>query len=320
MSEKGAVQSSSSFFLGFDGGGTKTDCVLTDSSGQILARSLSGPSNPLRAGYMKAWFVLGEAADVVLSHEKITVAEISGICAGLGGAGRPGVARRVASFLKRSYPNAQIRVTSDMEIALAAAFDDGDGIILLAGTGSAAFGRDATGRNARAGGRGPWFSDEGSSFDIGRNAFRAITLADEHRGPATALSDRILAWHQTRDWDSLLEFIAKSPDGVFPATFPLVAELADAGDEVSRDILRLATVSLAELANCVARELDFAGRELRIAKVGGMYGRSQYFDQCVQAEVRKALPHARLVTLALSPAAAAARIAIRIARAKGHAA
>jgi N-acetylglucosamine kinase-like BadF-type ATPase len=107
-----------SYFLGFDGGGTKTECVLADGEGEILARAFAGPSNPLRAGYNRAWFALSDAADVVLSRQKIRASDIRGICAGLGGAGRPGVARRVTTFFEGGYTNARVRVTTDLEIAL----------------------------------------------------------------------------------------------------------------------------------------------------------------------------------------------------------
>src|SRR3984957_7669975 len=156
------------YFLGFDGGGTKTECVLADSEGRIIANSRGGPSNPVRAGYTRAWFSLSEAADSVLKQEKITSRHIRGICAGLGGAGRSGVARRVKTFFERGYPNAQVHVTTDLELALEAAFGASEGIILLIGTGSAAFGRDANGKTARAGGRGPGVSDEGGALGIGR--------------------------------------------------------------------------------------------------------------------------------------------------------
>src|SRR5271170_7357961 len=204
-----------SYFLGFDGGGTKTDCVLADAQGHVVARATGGPSNPVRTGYTRAWFSLSDAADSVLKQGKITSGHIRGICAGLGGAGRSGVVRRVTTFFERSYPNARVRVTTDLEIALEAAFGAAEGIILLAGTGSAAFGRDAHGRTARAGGRGPWISDEGSTFDIGRRAVQAVALAEEHRGPATALSSRIFEFHQSRNWDQLGEQITKNADSVF---------------------------------------------------------------------------------------------------------
>jgi len=312
--------SEAAYFLGFDGGGTKTDCVLTDANGRILARAVAGPSNPLRSGYTKAWFSLSEAADVVLCHQKIRAENIRAICAGLGGAGRSDVVRRAVTFFERGFPDAEVHVTSDLEIALEAAFGTGEGIILLGGTGSAALARDANGRTARAGGRGPWFSDEGSAFDIGRRAMAAIVLADEHRGPATALSGRILKAHEAHDWKMLMDLVTKNPDSVFPKNFPLVAELAEAGDAVSRELLADAATALAGLAGAVAKEIGATKREMPLAKVGGIFGRSPYFDSLIDAELQKTVPRHRLVIPAISPAEAAARMAIRLTTAKGNAA
>src|SRR5271166_386701 len=114
--------SDTSYFLGFDGGGTKTECVLTNGEGEILVRTTAGPSNPLRTGYIRAWFSLSEADDSVLARQKIKAGDIQGVCAGLGGAGRAGVAKRITTFFDRSFPNAHVRVTTDLEIALEAAF------------------------------------------------------------------------------------------------------------------------------------------------------------------------------------------------------
>ncbi len=309
-----------SYFLGFDGGGTKTECVLADAAGKILTRVTAGPSNPLRSGYTRAWFSLSEAADAVLGRAKIKATDIRGICAGLGGAGRPGVARRVNTFFENGYPNARVRVTTDLEIALEAAFGAGEGIILLAGTGSASLGRAADGRTIRVGGRGPWISDEGSAFDIGRRAVKAVTLADEHRGPATALSKRLYATHHARDWDALAEHIAKNADDVFPKTFPLVAELADQNDPVSCQILGDAASALASLAESVVAQLEWLDRDVPLAKVGGVYGRSKYFDACIDRELAKSIPRVRMVPLETSPAEAAVRMAMRASGAKGNAA
>jgi glucosamine kinase len=312
--------SAATYILGFDGGGTKTECLLADSDGHVLARATTGPSNPVRAGYMRAWFALGESADSVMARQKISADRIGGVCAGLGGAGRPGVVRRVTSYFERSFPMAQVRVTSDLEIALEAAFAGGEGILLLAGTGSAAYGRDANGRTARAGGRGPWFSDEGSAFDIGREAVRAVSLADEHRGPETALTRKIISPHHWRDWTLLLEAVAKNSDDVFPKIFPFVAQLSDKGDAVSQKILANAAVSLAGLALAVAADLGWRERPCLIAKAGGVYGHSKFFEAAIEAEVARVLPEGRLVSLESSPAEAAVRMAVRDVRAKGNAA
>jgi glucosamine kinase len=308
------------YVLGFDGGGTKTECLLANAQGEILSRALAGPSNPLRTGYTRAWFSLSEAADAVLSRMKLKAGDISAVCAGIGGAGRPGVAKRLNTFFERSFPNASVRVTTDLEIAFEAAFGTGEGILLLAGTGSAAFGRDANGRTARAGGRGPWFSDEGSAFDIGRRAFAAISRAEEHRAPETALTKRIFSWHQTQNWESLYDRITKNADDVFPQTFPLVGQLADKEDAVARDILASAAQSLGELAATVAREMGWQDRDISIAKAGGVHGRSKFFDKAIDAELQRVLPKASLTAIKLSPAEAAVKMAIRGSVAKGNAA
>src|SRR5271155_1973423 len=87
------------YYLGFDGGGTKTDCYLVDEAGTVLHRATAGPSNPLRAGYAKAWFTLSDAADFVLEKQKLKADDIRGICAGIGGAGRETGSRRIATLL-----------------------------------------------------------------------------------------------------------------------------------------------------------------------------------------------------------------------------
>ena len=246
--------------------------------------------------------------------------DISGVCAGLGGAGRPGGGESRHDIFRAQLSECAVRVTTDLEIGLDAAFGAGEGILLLAGTGSAAFGRDSSGRVARAGGRGPWFSDEGSAFDIGRAAVRAVALSEEHRGPATALSKKILSWNDSGNWDVLLDQIAKNADDVFPKIFPLVAQTADRDDAVAREILSAAASSLAELARSVASDLGWLEREIPIAKLGGIYGRSKFFDAEIDSALAKSLPRAHAMLVETSPAEAAARVAIRLVAAKGNAA
>lgn len=319
MTERDSMPATA-YFLGFDGGGTKTECVIADGDGRILGRATAGPSNPLRTGYSRAWFSLSDAADILLARQKITSNDIRGVCAGVGGAGRASVVHRLTSFLQRSFPRAEVEVTTDLEIAFEAAFESRHGIILIAGTGSGALGRDSTGRRERVGGKGPWFSDEGSAFDIGREAVRAVALADEQRGPETALTKKIISPHHWRDWTILLEAVSKNADDVFPKIFPFVAQLADKGDAVSQRILTSAAASLAGLAQAVAKELGWTDRTFDIAKSGGVYGHSKFFDAAIEAETIKLIPRARLIGVDVSPAEAAVRMAVRQVRAKGNAA
>jgi N-acetylglucosamine kinase len=318
MSEE-KIASNGQYFLGLDGGGTKTDCVLVDASGATLARSTAGPSNPIRAGYAKAWFTLSDAADVVLEHQHIKACDIRGIYAGIGGAGRDAVAKRIANFLENSFPEAAVTVTTDLAVTLQAAVGDGEGLVLIIGTGSAAYGRDARGQTARAGGRGPWFSDEGSAFDIGRRALAAVVRAEENRGQDTALSGRVLKWLGCSEWNRVLDWVVKNPDDVFPRVFPLVAELGDKGDPVCEAILTNAAESLTELAASALSRLKFHDREIPIAKAGGTVGRSKFLDAAIDEGLNRVAPRARLIPLAMKPAEAAAQLAIRSGRHKAHA-
>ncbi|MGH9745474.1 MAG: N-acetylglucosamine kinase [Candidatus Acidiferrales bacterium] len=311
--------SDAAYFLGLDGGGTKTDCVLVDTAGKTLARSTAGPSNPIRAGYAKAWFTLSDAADVVLEHHHIKAGDIRGIYAGIGGAGRDVVARRIATFLENAFPAAAVTVTTDLAITLQAAVSDGEGIVLVIGTGSAAYGRSAGGETARAGGRGPWFSDEGSAFDIGRRALAAVVRAEEQRGPETALSDRVLKWLGCAEWNRVLDWVVKNPDDVFPRIFPLVGELGDKGDPVCQAILLNAAEALSELVTSVVSRLKMTDREISIAKAGGTVGRSKFFDAAIDEGLTRVAPRARLIPLEMKPAEAAAQLAIRLGRRKAHA-
>jgi N-acetylglucosamine kinase-like BadF-type ATPase len=210
-------------------------------------------------------------------------------------------------------------VTTDLAITLNAAVGEGEGIILVVGTGSAAYGRDAQGHTARAGGRGPWFSDEGSAFDIGRRALAAVVRAEENRGPQTALSAKMLKWLGCNDWSRVLDWVVKTPDDVFPRIFPLVAELGDKGDALSCEILSTAAASLGDLAVSVIEKLGMQDHEISIAKAGGANGRSKFFDAEIDARLHELAPSARVVPLQMKPAEAAAKMAIGLGKRKAHA-
>ena len=88
------------FVLGFDGGGTKTDCLLMDESGAILARSQAGPSNPLRVGFGAAISSIREAARAAISQAKLPgESTAAALCAGLAGAGPPESAEKIRALL-----------------------------------------------------------------------------------------------------------------------------------------------------------------------------------------------------------------------------
>lgn len=307
-------------FLGFDAGGTKTTCVALDVAGHFLAEATGGPANPLRVGFAKASFALEDTALRALREARQETESVRAVCAGVAGAGRPRIARRLVSYLSHAFPQATVRVITDIEIALEAALGQDDlnsrkraGIVIVAGTGSAVCGRNSAGKTARAGGWGPWIGDQGSAYDIGRRAVEAALRARDHLGPPTTLGEKILRAEEvdaeTQDWDTLLERIAKRPDAVFPKLFPVVVETAAGGDAIAQQILTGAARSLASLAKAVIDSLGLADQSFTVSKSGGVFGHSAHLDAALDQELARIAPNAHLDSLRISPARAAAELA-----------
>jgi N-acetylglucosamine kinase-like BadF-type ATPase len=244
------------YYLGIDGGGTKTRCVLGDDT-VVLATAMSGGSNLVRLGEARASEALQSAIRQVCTTANIVPDQIRAICVGAAGAARPEIATRIRSIVdevvSETVPT-KIEVVGDTVIALEAAFGGGPGVIVIAGTGSIAYGRDAAGNTARAGGWGFAVSDEGSGHWIGRRAISDI-LSARDQGRKTALTDMVLQAWQLDTIDELVQQANSTPPPDFPRLLRVVLRAADENDSIARDLLSDAAVKLAELAATVVCRL-----------------------------------------------------------------
>jgi N-acetylglucosamine kinase-like BadF-type ATPase len=307
-----------SYYLGFDGGGTKTHCVLIDESGNIVSEGRGGPANPLRCGYDVAFASLREAAAAALVSAKLQPADISAVHAGLAGAGRRSVVRRMMVFLAQEFSSALAQVSTDCEIALEAAAGSGPGVVLIAGTGSIAFGRNAAGETARAGGYGPWIGDEGSAFEIGRRAVSAVARVRDMDAPSSVLPEMISAALDSSDWDELLVRIMKEPEEIFPKLFPVVAAAANADDSTAKEIMFASAIGLGNLAMVVIRRLGMKGEMFPLVKCGGVFGQCQMLDALLDSVLASGALRAKISRLEISPALGAARMAARLTESSSH--
>src|SRR5262249_46334635 len=121
--------------LGLDGGGTKTDCVVAAESGEIRGRGQGGPSNPFRIGFGAALASIRDAASAALKDVQTSSADVAAVCAGLGGVGQAADAEKMRALLSAEFPDAAIRICTDLDLLLAGA-PVGPAMVLLAGTGS----------------------------------------------------------------------------------------------------------------------------------------------------------------------------------------
>jgi N-acetylglucosamine kinase-like BadF-type ATPase len=305
------------FYLGIDGGGTKTQATLIDETGRLVAESVGKASNPLRSSFAHAFTAIDDAAARALATAGIEATDVRGVSAGLAGAGQARVAKRVTAFLKTRFREAGIETLTDLEIALEAISPEGAAVVVAAGTGSAAFGRDGAGRTARAGGWGAWFSDEGSAFDIGRGALAALARAHDAGAPPGAFEKAVAASLGADDWEDVVDQVLRRPLVRLPAIFPVVAGAADSGDEAARTVLDQAAENLARLASTVIRRLELEGKDFALGRAGGIFGRSTYFDRQIEERLVKIAAGARLTSAKFSPAMAAAQRALRRSGAEG---
>jgi N-acetylglucosamine kinase-like BadF-type ATPase len=183
-------------------------------------------------------------------------------------------------------------------------------IVLVAGTGSAAIGRDATGFVARSGGYGPKKSDEGSAFVVGKNAVEAVQGATgEDTGD---LREKILEQLGVDTLDKVVGLAGEEADAVYPRVFPVIANAADEGNEIARRLLSDAAKSLAGLVAGVQEELKLSATEFVLGKTGGMIGCSTYFEETLDAELRRLAPRTKPEILRTPLAEVAARRALRL--------
>jgi N-acetylglucosamine kinase-like BadF-type ATPase len=192
------------------------------------------------------------------------------------------------AILAEILPADILEVTDDAVIALAGAMAGGEGVIVIAGTGSIAFGRNAAGRSARAGGWGYVFGDEGSAFDIARQSLRASLRAEEGWGPPTSLGAMLLRETGARDVNGVLHlfYTPEWPRSRVAKLAPAVGQVAEAGDAVAREVLEGRAREMADFARSIARRLWKPGESVRVAHIGGVFASRLLFDK-YRAEIAR---------------------------------
>jgi N-acetylglucosamine kinase-like BadF-type ATPase len=254
--------------IGVDVGGTKTAAGVSDGD-RVVARA-DGPGAAVRPGR-----ALASAATVaeVVRQALAKAGRLTGdiLLVGAAGAGREPERDELRKALRSENVAERVVVTTDIEIALAAAFAEGPGIVVSAGTGSVAVGRDGTGRQHRIGGYGWQMGDEGSGYAIGRAALGAVSRAADGRSPRTALTDRVLAATRSEDFDALVRWAAGASPAEVAALAPPVLETAATGDVLAQGIADYAARELSQLAICLLPVMEIEP-PVGVAITGGLLG------------------------------------------------
>jgi len=296
-----------SIFLGIDGGGSKTSCVIGDAD-SVLGTGTSGGSNVVRVGETQAGESLRTAIRAACAEAKIIPAQIKKTCVGIAGGARPEIANVVHRLLLEMV-GGEIEIVGDQVIAMEAAFGGGPGVIVIAGTGSIAYGRNASGKLARTGGWGFAISDEGSGHWIGRAAVAASLRAYDQAGhqSTSPLLEGIMKFWGVRLVEQLVVMANSAPD--FSALLSIVLTANEGGDDVAHQVLAQAGSELAALAGIVIDRIFGKDESLPVAVSGGVFHNCALVRAIFDKRIGDAYPQASLITAVIDPVSGALALA-----------
>ncbi len=261
---------SSGTIIGIDGGGTGSRATLADAGGIPVVETTGGPLNPYALSSGAFEYNLRRLCEDLLQKAGARAERITSVGAGMAGVRTPEERTPVERLLSGIFPNAgRLRVTHDLGIALRGATSDGEGVMIVAGTGSAAHGR-WRGRETFVGGWGQMLGDEGSGYEIGIQALRAVVQAEDGRSEGTALRDAILNRLGLQVPRDLVSWCAGASKAGIAALAKIVLTCAGVGDRPSLNILDQGAAEIARMASTAIRRLKADGDRVEVALGGGL--------------------------------------------------
>jgi N-acetylglucosamine kinase-like BadF-type ATPase len=296
--------------LGIDAGGTKTVCQLADAEGNVLAETRSTGANLQAAGELQVEKVLHEVMEEAIGDRPIVPAVI---CLGIAGVDRPDDAAVVRAIMKRIGYKARVLVVNDALVALEAGAAGQPGIVIISGTGSISYGRNARGEAARAGGWGYVLGDEGSGYWIGRAALRAVLREADRRGDKTALTPILLQHFGVSEAQELIHEVYHTnlkPAAIGALARGVAAAFAQ-GDQVAIGILRGAANELESSALSVARRLEMIGTSFVFILGGGIFRAIPWLEQELTRRLPVSAPGVKVRLLDREPASGAVALALK---------
>lgn len=301
------------YVLGLDAGASKTVCLLADDRALVLAEARGPGANLQASGELEVEKVLHQVMEETTGTRDLVP---SAICLGMAGVDRPADAAVIRGIMSRIGYKARILVVNDALIALEAGVGDAAGIVIIAGTGSIVYGRNALGEAVRAGGWGYLLGDEGSGYWMGRLALRAVVREADRRGRATALTSLVLGHFRVdRPADLIHEIYSRALQPAVIAALAAHVQTAGAqGDAVAAAIIESGAQALVSAAEAVAIRLGMQADPFDIVLAGGLFRGMPLLARAVVDLLPAAAPRSRIRMLEGEAATGAVRLALAEAR------
>jgi len=303
----------SRYVIGVDGGGTKTEFVLLDYSGNIIGRERGDSTNYQAVGGAKLKQELINCYNRLLNSTNVSSSKIEQIFLGLAGAGRESDRKEIIALFRDTEFDGKIAVDSDAMVALAGAFGTGPGIIVISGTGAICFGKNSKGTIVRAGGWGYLLGDEGSGYFIGREAIIAALKDLDGRGEKTNLREKIAEHFKLSSIDQIIPQVYQNRiDRIAIANLaPIVFEQTNRGDAIAEEIIRTAGKELGKLAKAVAQQLNFEADEIKVALIGSIFKQKDMLINEISKELYEISWNVEIIDPMFAPQYGAALVALQ---------
>jgi N-acetylglucosamine kinase-like BadF-type ATPase len=303
-------------YLGVDGGGTKTRFLLLDETGTVLASHTEGPAYHVEIGAEALRAMLAQGIKSTLRQGGVAASHLTFAFLGLPAYGEDQAAVPLLDAAPSgALPTARYRVDNDVVCGWAGALAGEDGINVVAGTGSIAYG-EYQGRSARAGGWGELFSDEGSAYWLAREGLRLFSRMSDGRAPRGPLYERVRDHFGLQDDLGLCGALygkSAAQRSQFARLSKLVAEAASAGDKQAAALFNQAAHELAEIIDAVRAQLQVSqATELAVSYSGGLFQLGDLLLTPLQAALTGTPRKYRFLGARLPPEAGAALQAAKL--------
>jgi len=306
------------YILGVDGGGTKTTVQIADCNGKLITENKSGSSNYKSVGIENAKININDAVLGATRNLKVTDKIIfKSSCFGLSG----NDSREDKNIYHKIMFNSKIRdylnyastiICNDTRIGLAAGSDSKNGIMIICGTGSNCFGLNVEGKEAKVNGWDYILGDEGSGYEIGIKALRALMRAYDGRGESTLLSRTILEDLNIKNISELIKWAygdSFSKDKI-AAIAKTVCRTAEIGDRISIKILEEEAIEAVDSVTVVVNKLNLADKDFDLVFVGNVFKCEKYFKAVLMKKLRDKFPKINFKPLTKKPVEGAIKLAL----------
>jgi N-acetylglucosamine kinase-like BadF-type ATPase len=303
-------------FLGVDGGGTQTRFVLIDEAGGLLASHREGPAYYLEIGLDGLRDMLARGIAHTLRRGQVRAEDLSFAFLGLPAYGEDSkLLPALDAAPREALPHRRYRCGNDMVCGWAGALAGGDGINIVSGTGSIAYGEYA-GRSARAGGWGELFSDEGSSYWLAREGLRLFSRMSDGRQPRGPLYEHVRRHFGLQsDLDVCAAIYGQdiAQRSRFAQLSKVITAAAADGDGAALGLFASAAQELADIVDAVRVPLQIPPAvSVSVSTSGGLFQPGNGLSERLQSELQRRSAQYRFVAALLPPDVGAAIQAARL--------